>query len=77
MESDGKCMWIYYNGKCECSECEKCPHYQPYFKKEMKNLMQIAEERYRKHGKELSDSEMDSFLVYIERRIMKQLIVMF
>lgn len=60
MESDGKCMWIYYNGKCECSECEKCPHYQPYFKKEMKNLMQIAEERYRKHGKELSDSEMDS-----------------
>lgn len=32
MKSDGKCMWIYYDGKCECSECEKCSHYKPDFK---------------------------------------------
>ena len=48
MKSDGKCMWIYYDGKCECSECEKCSHYKPDFKEKMEYLMQIAEERYRK-----------------------------
>jgi len=60
MEADGKCMWIYYNGRCECSECEKCPHYKPDFKKKMEYLIQIAEERYHKHGKELSKAEKDS-----------------
>ena len=59
MGADGKCMWIYYDEKCECSECEKCSHYKPDFKKEMEYLMQIAEERYQKQGKELSDSERD------------------
>lgn len=59
MKSDGKCMWIYYDGKCECCECEKCPHYKPDFKKEMEYLMQIAEERYQKQGKELSETEKD------------------
>ena len=34
MESDGKCMWLYYDGKCECSECENCPHYQKDYKVE-------------------------------------------
>ena len=34
MKSDGKCIWEYYDGKCECSECEKCPHYRPDYKKE-------------------------------------------
>lgn len=60
MKSDGKCMWIYYDGKCEYNECEKCPHYKPDFKKEMEYLMQIVEERYRKQGKELSEAEKDS-----------------
>lgn len=60
MKSDGKCMWIYYDGECECSECANCPHYKPDFKKEMENLMEIAIERYRKQGKELSDTEKDS-----------------
>lgn len=60
MKSDGKCMWIYYDGKCECSECEKCSHYKPDFKEKMEYLMQIAEERYRKQGKELSKPEKDS-----------------
>lgn len=59
MKSDGKCLWIYYDRKCECSECEKCPHYKSDFKKKMESLMQVAEERYRKQGKELSDSEKD------------------
>lgn len=59
MKSDRKCMGIYYDGKCECSECENCPHYKQDFKKEMESLMQIAVERYRKQGKELSDSERD------------------
>ena len=34
MRSDGKCIYIYCNEKCECSECEKCPHYRPGYKKE-------------------------------------------
>lgn len=34
MKSDGKCIWEYCDEKCECSECEKCPHYRPDYKKE-------------------------------------------
>ena len=22
------CIWKYYSGKCECSDCRNCPHYR-------------------------------------------------
>lgn len=34
MKSDGKCIYIYCDEKCECSECENCPHYRPDYKNE-------------------------------------------
>lgn len=30
-KSDGKCIWEYYDGKCD-STCENCPHYRPDYK---------------------------------------------
>lgn len=29
MKPDGKCICIYYRGKCECSDCRNCLHYRP------------------------------------------------
>lgn len=34
MESNGKCVWKYYDRKCECSECVDCPHYRPDYENE-------------------------------------------
>ena len=34
MKPDGTCMWIYYSGKCECSDCGNCPHYRPDYMRE-------------------------------------------
>ena len=28
MKSNGKYIWKYYSGKCECSDCRNCPHYR-------------------------------------------------
>lgn len=41
MESDGKCIYEYYDGKCEGCECAKCPHYKPDYKKETKMKEEI------------------------------------
>ena len=50
-------------------------------RKKMEYLIQIAEERYHKHGKELSKAEKDRsiilFLVYIGTKIMRKHILMF
>lgn len=29
MKPDGKCIWIYYRGKCECNDCRNFPNYRP------------------------------------------------
>lgn len=31
MERDGKCIWEYYDGKCD-NVCENCSHYRPDYK---------------------------------------------
>lgn len=34
MKPDGKCIWIYCDEKCKCSNCANCPNYKPNYKKE-------------------------------------------
>ena len=29
MPNDGKCIWNYYDGKCDCDKCSNCSHYRP------------------------------------------------
>lgn len=32
MKPDEKCIWEYYSGKYECSDCGNCPQYRPDYK---------------------------------------------
>ena len=35
MPNDGKCIWSYYDGKCDCDKCTNCSHYRPELHKDI------------------------------------------
>ena len=45
MKPNGKCMWIYFDGKCECNNCKSCPHYRPDYAKEKEFLEDLLIEQ--------------------------------